>query len=105
MFQIIPRFLQRASTAPGIMTWVWAVNSPFSITFVVRKGYVLLSRGAKLMKIRSKVESIHTDVITLNWKFREKQELNGRKETVYSVVYWTITKGQGYIYVTGKNRS
>jgi hypothetical protein len=22
MFQIIPRFLQRASTAPGIMTWV-----------------------------------------------------------------------------------
>jgi hypothetical protein len=66
MFQIIPRFLQRASTAPGIMTWGLSSEQSFSIAFVVRKGYVLLSRGAKLMKIRSKVESIHTDVITLN---------------------------------------
>lgn len=45
------------------------------------------------MKIRSKVENIRTDVITLNWKFRKKkQKLNGRKETVYSVVYRTISR-------------
>jgi hypothetical protein len=71
MFQIIPRFVQRAPTAPGIMNLGLSSEQSIQHDIVARKGSVLSSRGAKLMKIRSEVENIHTNVITQNRKFRK----------------------------------
>jgi hypothetical protein len=61
------------------------------------------------MKIRSKVENIRTDVITLNWKFRKKKtEAKWQERDCLQCSLpndKSITKGQGYLYVTGRNRS